>query len=197
MRAKHSLKSLLILVSLIFLLPGAGVVRSQVGSSQIIAQDRSNSQWKLQTATAEEIARENPSMSFDLLKEDGRAIQTAYPKVKTAFEKEGFTTSQVDQIVARAWKDYRSDHASGKLDSDRFVKYAEENFGGLSISSAPTGAAVYVDGKKWDDPTDCKGLTHTGRRKVVLIKEGYVEVDEYVQVNAGAWTSFSKTLKKK
>jgi len=183
--------------TIIFLLLSPAVVRSQVASSQTLDQNRSNSEWKLQAHTADEIAQTNPSMSADLLKQDGVAIQAAYPKLKMAFEKQGFASSQVDQIIAYAWKDFRNDHPSGKLDSVRFAKYTEENFGGLHISSQPTGAIVYVDDKKWDETTNCNGLTHAGKRKITLIKEGYDEVTDYVQVNAGAWSSFTKTLKKK
>jgi len=185
------------IILMLFMLFGANALNGQMPKPQTLEQDNSMFPWKLQSKTAEEITRIDPAISMDLLKEDGRVIQGAYPQVLTAFEKEGFAKTDVDQIVAFTWKDYRNNHPSRKLDSSQFVKEASENFGGLRVSSKPRGAEVYVDGRKWPDPTDCSGVTHSGRRKIILRKEGYKDVDDYVDVIAGKWTAFNRELQKK
>ena len=150
------------------------------------------------TDMAFQISKENPSTSIDTLQNDKVAIGAAYTCVKSFYsdKKYGQSDAEVLSIVGRAWSDFRAEHPTAVLTADGFVKYADE-YGGLRIGSAPSGAVIQVDGRLWTDETDAVDAVHAGLRTITLSKEGYQEETGTAVVRLGQWTNFFRKLKEK
>jgi hypothetical protein len=126
--------------------------------------------------------------------EDWVVLRGAEAELRTRFSK-SFSASDIKQVECRAWQDYRERHPEGKLDLDSFSAYAADNYGGLRVRSRPEGAAIVVDTKPWDGPTDSQNMCSIGTRHIVLSKPGYYDEAGDAIVKHGELTIFQRDLK--
>lgn len=182
------------LLNLITLVALLGTSAAQVTSSA--EMKGSEKHRAFYTRTASEIAETNPAVDRSTLDKDLPVVEDAEEKVRRGYP-HSFSDSDITHITAYAWMDFRKRQPSGQLDSDRFVKFTLESYGGLKITSTPTGAAIEVDAKPWSDPTDAQGSCRTGKRQIKLSKAGYKDEIGFATVNEGQWTLFHRDLKKK
>ncbi|HUQ49914.1 MAG TPA: PEGA domain-containing protein [Terriglobales bacterium] len=80
--------------------------------------------------------------------------------------------------------------------ANQFKKFTKERFGGLEIKSIPAGAFIYVDGFRWQSVTDSRNAAMIGKRKVALVKEGFVDESAEVNIEAGKWSTLTIKLTK-
>jgi PEGA domain-containing protein len=181
-------------VLVIVLVSLCAVTGSQVASTAEMRE--SSGQKMLYKRTAGEIARANPAVSKETLQLDLAVVQNAEPRLREHYPNT-FTDSDVWHIAADAWVGFREKQPKEQLDVDKFAKLASESYGGLKITSKPDGAAIEVDSKRWDDPTNARGSCHTGTRLIKLSKSGYQTVAGNAVVTEGKWTLFHRDLKAK
>jgi hypothetical protein len=118
------------------------------------------------------------------------------PKLRAHFSR-SFKDADVGQIECDGWSDYMKLYPHEQPDTDKFLKFVSENFGGLKVTSTPDGAAIEVDGKPWSDTTNAQNSCRVGVRHVKLTKPGYQEEVGEAIVKEGQWTLFQRDLKKK
>lgn len=92
--------------------------------------------------------------------------------------------------------DFRVQNTQAALDSQSFGEFAS-GYGGLRITSAPDGASIEVDKKKWDSNTNTQDGAAVGERQIKLSKSGYEDEYGTAVVIKGKWTLFHRDLKKK
>lgn len=181
--------------ALILLLGTASVIAySQVATKEAAEHPRGRA--SIYKDAANHIASANPKVKPQTLAHDLPVVESAEPRLRGAFPAT-FSDSEVRQINTSAWVDYRAEHPNDKLDLDGFAKLASQSYGGLRITSNPSGASIEVDSRAWDDLTDAQSTCRTGTRHIRLSKDGYEEADGDVLIVEGQWTVFHKDLKKK
>jgi hypothetical protein len=171
-----------------------GLAQSQVTSKS--RPEGTSNRVAVYKHAANQIAKADPNVSPETLQYDLPVVENAEQKLR-AFYPASFSDSQVRHINTLAWMDYRDDHPNGKLDLDTFAKFAYESYGGLEVTSTPSGASIVVDSKPWGDLTDVKSSCRTGKRHITLSKQGYEDAEGDTVVTEGQWTIFHKDLNKK
>ena len=124
-------------------------------------------------------------------------LVAARRRVQETYAAKGFDNCASTRVTVLAWKEMRKDQPRGKLNEDTLVKLANEGFGGLKITSVPPGAAIKVDGKSWDDPTNTASWTHIGTRIIELSLRGYEDSKGEKKVTAGTTVEYKAKLSKK
>jgi len=145
---------------------------------------------------AAEISKSNPAVSRKTLEKDTFQVREAEPSVKKLFKKGALSDEDVQLISISAWKDYRQEQPKGEFSIDRYVNLVDE-FGLLVITSTPNGAAIKVDGRPWEDPTNARNGARAGVRTVRLSKPGFEDAVGDVDVKKGESTLFHADLKPK
>jgi PEGA domain-containing protein len=171
-----------------------GHAHSQVASTA--PPERPSDGKDIYKETANQIAKANPKVNPQTLQYDLSVVQRAEPKLRERYPV-SFSDADVQHIATQSWMDFRTQHPNDKLDLDKFAKLASESYGGLKVTSTPNGAAIEVDSRLWDDPTNAQSSCRTGTRHIKLSKPGYDDAEGDAVVVEGQWTLFHKDLKKK
>ena len=109
-------------------------------------------------------------------------VTAAQKRVQQAYRKRGFDDCAATQATVLAWQELRMKQPQGHLNEDALVELAEDGYGRLRVGSIPAGAAIRVDGRLWDKPTDTDSWTHVGKRTVILSLNGYKDSVGQVEV---------------
>jgi hypothetical protein len=159
-----------------------------------IARDRNCE--SVRTA-ANHVSEKEPTIDRVIVHRDLKTLIDAQKRIKQVYAERGFDDCTSMQVTALAWKELRMNQPRGKLNEDSLVKLANDGFGGLKIISVPAGAAIKVDGKQWDQPTNTASWTHVGKRKIELLLQGYEDSEGVKEVIAGAAVEYRAKLEKK
>jgi hypothetical protein len=138
------------------------------------------------------------SANQEVMSRDARLLKTAYPEVKKIYKGTEFGNSDSDacEVLTSAWSVLRVSKPNAQLTLVDLTT-ASESYGGLHITSVPSGARIYVDDGLWNDLTDAKAVSHAGLRTVRLSMEGYDDAVGQVVIGQGKWAEFHRELKKK
>jgi hypothetical protein len=142
-------------------------------------------------------SQEDPSLNAHLAGEDFATLVTAQKRLQSAYEKRGLDSCDSTEATVLAWRYIRARQPNGHLDEDALVKFAGEGFGGLKIVSTPPGAAIRVDSKPWDRPTNTMSWTRVGTRTITLSRDGYEDSQGEQVVVAGTVVEYQRKLLKK
>jgi PEGA domain-containing protein len=184
------------LIGLFFLIPGSAAAWTFHECAKTAQMDLDQFQIRRTFVTSKSTcmsAGEN-AVKPTLLDQDKQTIETAYPAVREFYTRHNYSKSQVAQVIALAWTEFRLKQPSDPMRSKVFQELAE-SFGQLTVNSDPPGASIVVDGNKWDDPTNRTDWTKAGERLVELKKTGCTNVQEKVKVLAGGSVTFERKLK--
>jgi hypothetical protein len=143
-----------------------------------------------------DVSNADPAINQKTINEDRGTIVSAQKEVRKYYASRGFDACAGDEATALAWRDFRRSKPTGTLDKAMLIQQASEGFGGLRIFSDPPGATIWVDDKRWERPTNYGGLTHVGKRTIVLSLSGYKNSEGEKEVVAGQWVEFRKKLEK-
>jgi len=161
-------------------------------------QGRSDSTEEIwYSKTADDIAKSNRAVKEETLREDVTVIKAAEPTLRERLSQEGLRTSESRMITSTAWSEFRRDHPNDKLEEDKFVKFAAEEFGILAVTSKPDGADIEVDTKPWTDKTNAENGVRVGTRHVRVSMRGYEDSEGSSEVTKGKRTLFHVDLKPK
>jgi hypothetical protein len=128
------------------------------------------------------MSQENTSAHQVTVAADVDTVTAAQKRIQEAYRKRGFDDCAATQVTVLAWQELRMKQPRGHLNEDALVKLAEDGYGGLGVVSIPAGAAIRVDGRLWDKPTDTDSWTHVGKRTVTLSLNGYKDSVGEVEV---------------
>jgi len=161
-------------------------------------QGRSDSKGEIwYSKTADDIAKSNSAVKEQTLDEDVRVIKAAEPTLHTRLALEGLRTSDSRMITSAAWSEFRRDHPNDKLEADKFVKFAAEEFGILAVTSKPDGADIEVDTRPSTDKTNAENGVRAGKRRVRVSMPGYEDSEGISEVKQGKRTLYHADLKPK
>jgi len=168
----------------------AAVPNSSTASSRV----NFNSQVEM-TKVVKRVKQENTAIPSLIAQQDASQMAYIDAEVRPRFLQHGFNDEQISKIHELALADFHRTNPDIHIDPGEY-KASVEDFGGIKISTNPAGAAVRIDDKQWQDPTNTGAMTHSGSRTVVLKKTGYRPVSRTVTVPAGDWVSMEATLEK-
>jgi hypothetical protein len=84
--------------------------------------------------------------------------------------------------------------ATGTIPPEQTASIPSEEYGALSITTSPQGAAVYIDGEmKGVTPAMIPGLA-AGKHSVLLNLTGYTALNTTITINAGKTAEYSTGL---
>jgi len=146
---------------------------------------------------AKEVSQANPKVNEDTVKADLAVIEKAQKSLDEHYGSKGFGPCDVDRATELTWVELRQANAHRAFTTGDFIQKAGEEWGGLKIKSIPAGAQIWVDEAPWAKPTDAQDLTHEGRRVIRLHLDDYEDSKGEIDVTAGQWVEYKKTLKKK
>jgi hypothetical protein len=142
------------------------------------------------------IHKSHPEITQATLNQDKAEIGTAFPKVWVGSDA-SLSDGETANLLATVWKDYRDSDPRAQLDAPKVTALAN-GYGGLRVTTTPSGAKIWVDGKLWDGTTEQTCFTRSGARKVkVGGLENYNDEEASVTVVATRVIVFSRTLKRK
>jgi len=135
----------------------------------------------------------NPAISQTTLTKDATTLYLADSEIRSFYKGHGFTDDQVDQVHSLSLAELRQRDPNGDIDPSVYKANAED-FGLIQIETKPEGAEVWLDGKRWPQPTSVQAFTHSGSRKIRLHKSNYRDVTDTVTVTAGGSVKFTRSL---
>ena len=186
---------LLLLISALSLFCVA--VTSQ-GKHDETLQGRSDSEQETwYSTTANQITKSNSAVKAETIRQDISVIRVAEPLLHERLAQEGRGDVDVRMITSAAWREFRRDHPNERLEKDKFIKFAAEEFGILEVTSTPNEADIRVDAKPWADKTDAENGVRVGTRHVTISKSGYEDAEGDSEVKKGGHTLFDADLKPK
>jgi hypothetical protein len=84
--------------------------------------------------------------------------------------------------------------ATGTIQPEQTTPIPSEEYGALSITTSPPGAAVYIDGEmKGVTPATIPGLA-AGKHSLLLNLTGYTSLNTTITINAGKTAEYSTGL---
>jgi len=199
MTRNKDIKMLLLRLVLVTFVLGSfcAILNSQSNTHETL-QGRSDSTQEIwYSKTADDIAKSNHAVKEETLRQDIRVIKAAQPTLYKMLSQEGLRTSDSRMITSAAWSEFRKDHPNDKLEEDKFVKFAAEEFGILAVTSKPDGADIEVDARPWTDKTNAENGVRVGTRHVRVSMPGYEDSEGNSEVKKGKRTLFHADLKAK
>jgi hypothetical protein len=147
-------------------------------------------------ASLSHAAQQGLEVNKDRIDEDTKFVAGVSPKIRDKFKAEGVADDQIRALLDTAWRDYLSAKPNAVVDPDKFVQFVTDGYGFLSITTEPSGADIWVDGKQWEGETNQISGTKVGKRSVKVRKAGYEEETDTLEVRPGRLCEFYKKLKK-
>ncbi|MFZ3214554.1 MAG: hypothetical protein WA192_00665 [Candidatus Acidiferrales bacterium] len=145
------------------------------------------------TATGRCMSAQDSNISALTLAEDKGVIERSYPTVRAFYRSRKYSDSDVAKILALAWTEFRRKNPSKQMSGAAFVQLGN-SFGQLIVKSEPAGAAITVDARPWEGPTNNSDWTDSGQRVVKLLKQGCQPAEGNVDVLAGGSATFERKL---
>jgi hypothetical protein len=144
-------------------------------------------------ATGRCMSRQDSNISALTLGDDKGVIEQSYPIVRDFYVSRKYSDADVAQILALAWTEFRGKNPSKQMSRVAFVQLGN-SFGQLIVKSEPRGAAISVDARPWEGPTNSSNWTDSGQRLVKLVKQGCQPAEGNVIVPAGGSATFERKL---
>lgn len=145
--------------------------------------------------TMEEIKTVRPEVSYEVLFQDGRAIEATLPAIRYLFNQRGFSYDDAEQATLAGWRQLRDKQLepTALLSPKELMVYVSE-YGKIVIKSVPDAADVELNDKKLSEPTTAKVWTKPGVYHVRISKYGFESVEEVCEIREGKKTEIQITL---
>lgn len=149
---------------------------------------------ELATQGAECMSSGEPSVQPSQLEADSRMITATYEELAASDRRTGSAIEGQRTLAgfARAWAEFRWRNQEVNLSAEALFRAA--GYGKLTVRSDPPEAEIYVNDKKWEDPTNRSEWVAAGNKTVVLKKETCKVAEGSVDVPPGREATFERTL---
>ncbi len=139
------------------------------------------------------MSQQDSNISALTLAEDKGVIEHSYPTVREFYVSRKYSEADVARVLVLAWTEFRWKNPSKQMSGVDFVRLGN-SYGQLNVKSEPPGAAISVDARLWEGPTNISDWTDSGQRFVKLVKQGCQPTEGTVTVPAGGTATFERKL---